>query len=315
MITPSVNNNLATTLFGKARRAILSLLYGHTDESFYLRQIVRATGTGVGPVQRELKQLSNAGVIQRTVRGKQVYYQANRQSPVFNELHGLIVKTVGVADVLRSALAPSAGRIKVTFVFGSIARSTENRFIDIDLLVVGNITFGEVVDLLSTAEEKLGREVNAVVYPISQFKQKIREDHYFVKTVLEGEKIFLIGDEGELAKLTESLNVMTPPEEGLLQRFPVPESTLSDFCQKHHIKKLALFGSVLGVDFRPDSDIDVLVEFEPGHVPGFGIIDMENELSQIVGRKVDLRTPGDLSRYFRDRVVREARVKYAASQS
>ncbi|MFH1087533.1 MAG: nucleotidyltransferase family protein [Chloroflexota bacterium] len=92
----------------------------------------------------------------------------------------------------------------------------------------------------------------------------------------------------------------------------MPEDRLTEFCRKHHVRKLSLFGSVLREDFRPESDIDVLVEFEPGHVPGFGIVDMEDELSQLVGRKVDLRTANDLSKYFREQVVREAIVRYAA---
>jgi predicted nucleotidyltransferase len=96
-------------------------------------------------------------------------------------------------------------------------------------------------------------------------------------------------------------------------RFPVPKKALADFCLKHHIKKMSLFGSVLRDDFRPDSDIDVLVEFEPGYVPGFSIVSIEDELTRLLGRKVDMRTPGDLSRYFRDQVVREARVAYEQS--
>ena len=98
--------------------------------------------------------------------------------------------------------------------------------------------------------------------------------------------------------------------EGRIEAAP---EKLADFCHKHHIKKLSFFGSVLRDDFRPDSDIDVLVEFEPGHVPGFAIVEIEDELSRLLKRKVDMRTAGDLSRYFRDRVVREARVGYAAS--
>lgn len=99
----------------------------------------------------------------------------------------------------------------------------------------------------------------------------------------------------------------------LSSRIKASPEKLAKFCRKHHITKLAFFGSVLREDFRPDSDIDVLVEFEPGHVPGFGIVTMEDELSKMVGRKVDLRTPQDISRYFRDQVVREARVEYAKS--
>jgi len=95
------------------------------------------------------------------------------------------------------------------------------------------------------------------------------------------------------------------------RRFSVDKRTLAKFCREHHINKLSLFGSVLRKDFRPDSDIDVLVEFEPDHVPGFGIVAVENELSSLVRHKVDLRTPNDLNRRFRDRVVREAEVCYA----
>ena len=96
-------------------------------------------------------------------------------------------------------------------------------------------------------------------------------------------------------------------------RIKAAPEKLAAFCRKHHIKKLSFFGSVLRDDFRRDSDIDVLVEFEPGHVPGFAIVEIEGELSRLLKRKVDMRTSGDLSRYFRDRVVREARVGYAAS--
>lgn len=98
------------------------------------------------------------------------------------------------------------------------------------------------------------------------------------------------------------------------QRFDIPQDRLAKYCRRNRISRLALFGSVLRDDFRADSDVDVLVEFERGHVPGFAIIDMENELSQLLGRKVDLRTPNDLSRYFRARVVGEARVEYAAAK-
>lgn len=203
MGTAQRKNNLGTTLFGKARRGILSLLYGHVDEEYYLRQVVRTTGMGLGPVQRELKQLTEAGIIQRRVRGHQVYYQANPASPIFKELKSLITKTAGIGDTLRNALAPSAGRIRVAFIFGSIANGNEDKASDIDVMVVGDISFGDVVSLLSEAEEQLSREVNSVVYHHSEFKRKVKEDHHFVKTVLEGEKIFLIGDESELRRLVK----------------------------------------------------------------------------------------------------------------
>lgn len=96
-------------------------------------------------------------------------------------------------------------------------------------------------------------------------------------------------------------------------RITIDHPRIADFCQLHHVRKLALFGSVLRDDFGPGSDVDVLVEFEPGHIPGFAFVDIQDELSAILGRKVDLHTPGSLSRYFRDRVVREAQVQYVAA--
>jgi predicted nucleotidyltransferase len=194
---------LATILGSKLRAKVLGWLFTHPDERYFVRQLTTLLGEDSTNVSRELARLEKTGVLILTIEGKQKYYQANRGSPVFNELHGLIVKTVGVADVLRTALAPAMERIKVAFIFGSIASRTEERTSDIDMMIVGTISFGDVVSLLSSAEEKLGREVNAVVYPIAEFKKKVKEDHHFVKTVLEDEKIFVIGDEGELRRLAK----------------------------------------------------------------------------------------------------------------
>ena len=93
----------------------------------------------------------------------------------------------------------------------------------------------------------------------------------------------------------------------------IDRSAIADFCKRHHVRRLAFFGSVLRADFGPQSDVDVLVEFEPGHVPGFAFFDLQEELSGLLGRSVDLHTPGSLSRYFRDRVVREAQDQYVAA--
>ena len=199
------DNLLCSGLFGKTRQAVLALLYGREDSSFYTKQILDAVKIGRGTVQRELKNLTDTGIITREVQGRQVYYRANEKCPIFNELKSIVRKTFGVADVIRQSLSTVADKIRVAFIFGSNARSADDRKSDIDVMVVGAISFGDTVNLLSTAEEKLGREVNAVVYPISEFKQKVREDHHFVKTVLEGEKIFLIGDESELQTLIKEI--------------------------------------------------------------------------------------------------------------
>jgi len=98
-----------------------------------------------------------------------------------------------------------------------------------------------------------------------------------------------------------------------LNPIQLPQDKIEDFCRRHHIQKLAVFGSVLHGDARPDSDLDVLVEFAPGHVPGLAFFGMEQELSEMLGRKVDLNTPQFLSPYFRDRALAEAQVQYAAA--
>ncbi len=203
MSTIIKTDSLSATLFGKTRRAVLALLYSHVEESFYIRQIARTAGVGLGAVQRELKKLSEAGIIRRTVRGRQIYYQANPECPVYAELKSLVVKTVGVGDVLRAALVPLADRINVAFLFGSMVGGGERSSSDADVMVVGDITFAEVVSVLGRAQETVRREINPLVYPPEEFRFKLAADHHFLKQVLEGSKFFLIGDEYELAKLVE----------------------------------------------------------------------------------------------------------------
>lgn len=195
--------NLGNTLFGQARRQMLSLLYGQTDHAYYLREIIRITGIGTGPAQRELKNLTDSGIVTREVRGRQVYYQANERCPIFNELKSIVRKTFGVADILREALSPLAKKIKVAFIFGSVAKSHDERASDIDIMVIGEASFAEISSVISAADKQLQREVNPVVYPLDEFKLKVKDGHHFVKSVLEDEKIFLIGDDNELEKLVE----------------------------------------------------------------------------------------------------------------
>ena len=203
MSTAPYNEDISQTLFGKTRRAVLSLLYSHVDEAFYLRQIVRVAGVGLGAVQRELKLLSDAGIIQRIVRGRQVYYQANPQCPVFGELKALVIKTVGIAAIVQAALAPLADRIRIAGIYGSIARSEEHRGSDVDLLVVGKVTFAEIVSALDQAQKTINREINPTVYPVDEFQSKLSAGHHFLSTIVEKPMFFLFGDKRELARLAK----------------------------------------------------------------------------------------------------------------
>ncbi|MDI7261241.1 MAG: nucleotidyltransferase domain-containing protein [Thermodesulfobacteriota bacterium] len=203
MSTAPYKEDISQTLFGKTRRAVLSLLYSHVDEAFYLRQIVRVAGVGLGAVQRELKLLSDAGITQRIVRGRQVYYQANPQCPVFGELKALVIKTVGIAAIVQAALAPLADHIRIAGIYGSIARSEEHRGSDVDLLVVGKVTFAEIVSALDQAQKTINREINPTVYPVDEFQSKLSAGHHFLSTIVEKPMFFLFGDKRELARLAK----------------------------------------------------------------------------------------------------------------
>lgn len=191
----------ATVLFGSTRRRVLGWLLGHADEAYYLRQIVRHTGAAVGAAQRELQQLTAAGLVRRTVQGRQVYFQANREAPIFPELLALFAKTTGLADLLREALAPLGERVIVALIFGSAARSELRASSDIDLLVIGDVSFREVVEALAGTQERLGREINPSVYPPEEVRIKLRAKHHFLTTVLTEPRMFIIGGADELAGL------------------------------------------------------------------------------------------------------------------
>jgi predicted nucleotidyltransferase len=152
-------------------------------------------GTGLYAVQRELVRLEKAGLVIRTPRGNRVYYRANRSHPAFEDLKRVILKTIGLGDALRAALAPLADRVRVAFIYGSLARGEETAGSDIDLLLVGDLTLREASAVLGPAGRDLGREFNATVYPPEEFRTKAREGHHFISAVLKGEKIYLIGDE------------------------------------------------------------------------------------------------------------------------
>lgn len=203
MDTHGKGDALTASLFSKTRRAVLGLLYGHVDEAFYLRQIARVCGGGLGAVQRELAKLSGAGILRRTVRGPLVFFQADPNCPVFDELKSIIVKTAGTADVIRAALAPLANRIGIALVYGSTARGEQTRQSDVDLLVVGDVAFSDVLSALAPAQETLRREVNPTVYPPDEFRSKVTAGQHFLCSVVKEAKVFVIGDERELAGLAQ----------------------------------------------------------------------------------------------------------------
>jgi uncharacterized protein len=188
-------------LFGRTRSALLALLFGHTDESFYLRQLIRAVGTGTGALQREIKQLTDMGLIVRRAQGNQILYRANKQSPIFPEIKRLIAKTVGAHDAIRAALASLTSEIDAAFIYGSVASQRERPNSDVDLMVIGKASFSDVVTALGPAQKTLRREINPTVFPISEFRSKLAAGNHFLRSVMAGKKVFVLGSEDELGKL------------------------------------------------------------------------------------------------------------------
>lgn len=194
---------LGQVLFGRTRLQVLSWLYGHPGQSYYLRELKRHTGVGQGALQRELATLTDAGLLERTTRGRHVFFSARSEHPIYEELRSILAKTSGAADIVREALVPVLERIAVAFIYGSVAQGTEQASSDLDLAVIGEASFGEIVDALSPAQSRLGRDVNPTVYPAEEFHRKILAGDHFLTSLMPEPKIFVVGDEHELARLAE----------------------------------------------------------------------------------------------------------------
>ena len=191
-------------LFGsKLRSKVLGWLFLHPDERYFVRQLKGLLDEDSTNISRELARLEKMGILTCCTEGRQKYYQVNPKCPVFSELEGLVRKTAGLADILRDVLKPLSRKIKVAFIYGSMAKGLAKSQSDVDLIVIGSSTFAEVVNAITKAQHELGREVNPSTYPVDEFRQKVLTSHHFINTVLKEPKIFLIGDERELAKLAQ----------------------------------------------------------------------------------------------------------------
>jgi predicted nucleotidyltransferase len=198
---------LAGPLFTPVQRRVLGLLFGQPDRRFQSAEIIRLAASGTGAVHRLLQKLAAVGLVTVTRDGNQKYYQANRDSPIFPELHGLVVKTVGVVEPLRAALEPLANRIAAAFVFGSVAKGSDRATSDLDLLVVADrLEYSELYRALETAEQELARLVNPTLMSRAEWRRKCAEPDSFSARVAAQSKLFVIGSEDDVmpAGLTES---------------------------------------------------------------------------------------------------------------
>ena len=185
-------------LFSEYRRRVLALLLLHPDERYYVREIARLTNTTAGTLHRELSKLAKSKVLLREQSGNQVYYQANRNFPIYTELTSILKKTSGLVDVLFDFLTPLAEKIEVAFVFGSVAKGTENLGSDIDVLIIGEVDFTEAVEALYAAQASLGREINPKIYSREQWKASLQKQDLFIQGVLNNPKLFIMGAEHDL---------------------------------------------------------------------------------------------------------------------
>lgn len=158
------------------------------------------TGIPAGSLHRELKLLTDGGLLTRTVNGNQVRFQANRSCPVVEDLAALFRKTSGLADVLREALLPIAGRVHLAFVFGSVAQGTERAASDVDIMVVGSVSFDAVVEALSESQARLQRQVNPVVMTRSVFRAKLEARDRFISRIVREPKVMLMGDASDFGE-------------------------------------------------------------------------------------------------------------------
>jgi len=190
-------------MFGSYRRQLLAHLLLRPDEAFYVRELARMTGIPAGSIHRELTALHESGLLLREHHGNQVLYQANQECPIYLELAAIFRKTIGLAALMRDALADKAAKIDLAFVFGSMATGRQNQSSDVDVMIIGDIQLVDVVKALSPVQQTLGREINPVIMTTHKFVAQMNKNDRFVVRLLNEARVFIIGNEDEFAKLAE----------------------------------------------------------------------------------------------------------------
>lgn len=188
-------------LFPKVRRDILAATYGQPDRWWYLSVLAQQFNTTPSSLQRELQSMVSSGILRRKRDGRRTYFQAESASPIFSELRGIIVKTLGVEGALKEVMAKFGDRIACAFLYGSVARRQEHALSDVDLMIIGSVGLSELSPSLRMLEKKFGREINVKCYSPVEFREKVEAENHFVTSVLKGEKTFLKGDKDELESL------------------------------------------------------------------------------------------------------------------
>jgi len=193
-------NLLAEILSSKVRAEIFRALFGLNLSELHLRELERYSGCAVGTVQTEMKKLIRLDLVRMRRAGNRLYYRANREHPLYPEIRGMVVKSVGLVDVLRGALEKYP-EIAIAFVFGSVAAKQEKAYSDIDLMIIGSMGLRKVTSILAETAVMVNREINPHVIEVAEFARRMSEKEHFVTQVLSLPKLFIIGSENELENL------------------------------------------------------------------------------------------------------------------
>jgi predicted nucleotidyltransferase len=190
---------LSDALFSKVQQRVLALIFGHSERSFYTSEIIRNVNSGVGAVERELSKLERSGLISVERLGNQKHYRANRAAPIFEELRGLVEKTVGLAEPIKKSFLPYADRIKSAFVFGSVAKGTDTAHSDIDLMVIGDdLNYADLYTAAQHTGIALGRKLNPLFLAPRDWHRKASDEGSVFNKISRSPKIFIIGSEEDL---------------------------------------------------------------------------------------------------------------------
>ena len=198
--TAPAQTGLSDALFSSTQQRVLAFLFGQPERSFFATELIGLVGGGSGAVQRELKRLEESGLVTVTHLGNRKHYQANPQSPIFAELCGIVKKTVGLAEPIRTALVPFAKQVVAAFVYGSVAKRNDTAYSDIDLMVVSDsLEYADLYAALEQAATSLGRTINPTIYTRQELSRRMKQKNAFVTRVLSQPRVWLLGDEHELA--------------------------------------------------------------------------------------------------------------------
>jgi predicted nucleotidyltransferase len=193
------DQSLSSALFSNVQQRVLALIFGQPERSFYASEIVRKVHSGTGAVERELSRLQRSGLVNVERIGNQKHYRANRESPIFSELHSLVLKTVGLTEPLKRFLEPYMDKIKTAFVYGSVAKGADTARSDIDLMVIADgLSYTDLFEGLQKAEQVIGRPVNPNVLTLKDWRRKLAQKDSFVGRINAQPKIFVIGSKSDL---------------------------------------------------------------------------------------------------------------------